>query len=273
MFDNPSKHLAGILEVHGITDEPSKTLWELGGSGILCGHFPGVPGMLEIHLLTLFPEAVHGYLRSSILGRAQASKRLRVHVLDFRKFSENKHHTVDDRPFGGGPGMVLKPEPIFEAIEWVEREHGPCRKILLTPAGERFSQPKAAEFSQEERLLLLCGRYEGYDERIRQGMDWTEISIGDFVLCGGELPALAIIDAAARLIPGVLGDHQSAVEESFQNPNMLDHPHFTRPASFRGMDVPDVLLSGDHQAIADWRKEQAIQRTHERRPDLLDPED
>ena len=168
---------------------------------------------------------------------------------------------------------MLTPEPIAECIEWVEAEHGPHRRFVLDPSGPTFSQARAAQFSSTPRSLLLCGRYEGYDERIRQGIDWTEISIGDFVLCGGELPALAIIDAAARLIPGVLGDHQSAVEESFQNPNMLDHPHFTRPASFRGMDVPDVLLSGDHQAIANWRKEQAIQRTQERRPDLLDPED
>ncbi len=224
--------------------------------------------MLEIQLLTLFPEAVNSYLQASILGRAQASKKLKVHVLDFRRFATDKHHIVDDRPFGGGPGMVLKPEPIFAAIESVEHEFGHHKKILLTPAGEPFRQQHAVDFATEEKLLLLCGRYEGFDERIRQGFDWSEISLGDFVLCGGELPALAVIEATARLIDGVLGDDQSAVEESFTNPHLLDHPHYTRPASFRGMNVPDVLRSGNHQAVAAWRQQQAGIRTSQRRPDL-----
>jgi tRNA (guanine37-N1)-methyltransferase len=224
--------------------------------------------MLEIHLLTLFPEAVEGYLRASILGRAQKADKLRVHLVDFREFARDRHRTVDDRPFGGGPGMVLKPEPIFEAVEWVEREFGSCRKVLLTPAGEPFVQRHAVELAAAERLLLLCGRYEGFDERIRLGLDWTELSLGDFVLSGGEIPALAVIDAAARLIPGVLGDDQSAVEESFTDPCLLDHPHYTRPIEFRGMEVPQVLRSGNHQAVAEWRREQALSRTRERRPDL-----
>ncbi len=224
--------------------------------------------MLEIHLLTLFPEAVEGYLRASILGRAQKAHKLRVHLVDFRDFARDRHRTVDDRPFGGGPGMVLKPEPIFEAVEWVEREFGPCRKVLLTPAGEPFTQRHAQELAADERLLLLCGRYEGFDERIRVGLDWTELSLGDFVLSGGEIPALAVIDAAARMIPGVLGDDQSAVEESFTDPRLLDHPHYTRPIAFREMEVPQVLRSGDHRAVAEWRREQAIRRTRERRPDL-----
>jgi tRNA (guanine37-N1)-methyltransferase len=225
--------------------------------------------MLEVHLLTLFPEAVEGYLAASILGRARKAGLVKVHLLDFRRFSQDKHRTVDDRPFGGGPGMVLKPEPIFDAVEWVESTYGPCRRILLTPDGIPFRQAGAKEFSQEKRLLLLCGRYEGFDERIRTGMPWTEISMGDFILSGGELPALALIEATARLIPGVLGHHQSAEADSFTNPNLLDHPHYTRPAEFRGMATPEVLLSGDHQAVAAWRHQQAVQRTHQRRPDLL----
>ncbi len=229
--------------------------------------------MLEVHLLTLFPEAVEGYLRSSILGRAQASGSLRVRVLDFRHFARDKHRTADDRPFGGGPGMVLKPEPIFAAVEWVEQVFGPARKILLTPVGVPFRQAHARSLAQEERILLLCGRYEGFDERIRLGFEWTEFSVGDFVLCGGELPALAVVEATTRLLPGVLGDEQSAVEESFTDPSLLDHPHYTRPAEFRGMTVPEVLRSGDHQAIARWRREQARIRTRQRRPELGPPPD
>lgn len=224
--------------------------------------------MLEVHLLTLFPEAVQAYLEASILGRAQASGRIRIHILDFRRFATDKHRTVDDRPFGGGPGMVLKPEPIFDAVEWVESRFGPCRRILLTPDGERFAQARARELADEERLLLLCSRYEGFDERVRLGMQWCEISLGDFVLSGGELPALAVIEATARCIPGVLGDEESAVHESFSDPGLLDFPHYTRPASFRDMDVPQVLLSGNHEAVAAWRRDQALRRTRERRPDL-----
>lgn len=236
--------------------------------GILCGPFPGGSGMLEAHLLTLFPEAVEGYLQASILGRAQRAGVLRVHVLDFRRFATDRHRHVDDRPYGGGPGMVLKPEPIFAAVEWVEEQYGACRRILLTPDGAPFRQSDARAFSREERLLLLCGRYEGFDERIREGMEWTEVSVGDFVLCGGELAALCVLEAAARLLPGALGDEDSALSESFQDPGLLDHPHYTRPPEFRGMAVPDVLLSGDHQQVARWRREQAGARTRARRPDL-----
>lgn len=224
--------------------------------------------MLEVHLLTLFPEAVEAYLAASILGRAQRAGVLRVHVLDFRRFATDRHRHVDDRPYGGGPGMVLKPEPIFAAVEWVEKEHGPCRRVLLTPDGAPFRQSDARNFAQEERLLLLCGRYEGFDERIRTGMEWTEISVGDFVLCGGELAALCVLEASARLLPGALGDEDSALSESFENPALLDHPHYTRPPEFRGMNVPEVLRSGDHQEVARWRLEQARKRTLERRPDL-----
>jgi tRNA (guanine37-N1)-methyltransferase len=224
--------------------------------------------MLEVHLLTLFPEAVESYLASSILGRAQKAGLLQVHVLDFRRFADGKHRQVDDRPYGGGPGMVLKPEPIFSAVEWVESTYGNCRKLLLTPSGTPFRQSLAAEFAQEERLLLLCGRYEGFDERIREGFDWTEVSLGDFVLCGGELGALAIVEASARLIPGALGHEESAVFESFTDPLLLDHPHYTRPEVFREMAVPKVLRSGNHAEVDRWRQERALRRTEERRPDL-----
>lgn len=228
--------------------------------------------MLEVHLLTLFPDAVEGYLEASILGRARKAGLLRVHVLDFRRFADGKHKHVDDRPYGGGPGMVLKPEPIFSAVEWTEETYGPCRRILLTPDGAPFRQRQAEEFAREERLLLLCGRYEGFDERVRTGMEWTEISLGDFVLCGGELPALAVVEAAARLVPGALGHEESAVHESFSDPRLLDHPHYTRPPEYRGMEVPEILRSGDHQAVARWRRQQAEERTRDRRPDLPAPE-
>ncbi|MHC4262268.1 MAG: tRNA (guanosine(37)-N1)-methyltransferase TrmD [Planctomycetota bacterium] len=227
-----------------------------------------------ICLLTLFPEALEPYLDSSILGIARSKGLVRTQVVDFRDFSRDRHRTVDDRPFGGGPGMVLKPEPILDCVEWLERRHGTFHKVLLTPDGRTFDQPRAHALLQHERVLLLCGRYEGFDERIRQELEWDEISIGDYVLAGGELPALVVTEALARLVPGVLGDELSAVQESFQHaPDggsevLLDHPHYTRPRVFRGRAVPDVLLGGDHGAIARWRLENARARTRSRRPDL-----
>lgn len=207
-------------------------------------------------VLTLFPGAIKPYLDESILGIAQAQGKLRVELIDFRNFTTDPHRTVDDRPFGGGPGMVLKPEPIFEAVEDVERRHGPFHKILLCPRGRTFTQSRARELSKSDKLLFLCGRYEGFDERIRTGMAWEEISLGDFVLAGGELAALTVIEASARLIPGVLGCAQSPVLESFEG-DLLDWPQYTRPRTFRGMDVPPVLMSGDHSAVDRWRTEQA----------------
>jgi len=215
---------------------------------------------LRCAILTLFPDAVRPYLDESILGIAQAQGNLQVDLVDFRNYAEAPHRTVDDRPFGGGPGMVLKPEPIFLAIEDVERTHGPFHKVLLCPRGRTFDQRRARELSRMDRLLFLCGRYEGYDERIRDGLSFEEISLGDFVLAGGELAALAVLEAAVRLIPGVLGCADSAVLESFEG-ELLDYPQYTRPREFRGMRVPDVLMSGDHAAVARWRLEQSKRLT------------
>ncbi len=205
-------------------------------------------------VLTLFPGAIRPYLDESILGIAQRLGKLDLEYVDYRDFTHDRHRTVDDRPFGGGPGMVLKPEPIFEAVEDTERRFGSFHKVMLCPRGRRFDQAKARELSRVERLMLLCGRYEGFDERIRDGMTWDEISIGDFVLAGGELPAMTVLEAAVRLIPGVLGCEESAVAESFEE-ERFDHPHYTRPRCFRGMEVPEVLLSGDHGAVARWRRQ------------------
>jgi tRNA (guanine37-N1)-methyltransferase len=223
---------------------------------------------VQIVLLTLFPEVLEPYLGASILGMAQAKGKVRIQAVDFRDFTRDRHRTVDDRPYGGGPGMVLKAEPVCECVEWLEREHGAFRKILLTPDGSPFRQAKAHEFAREERLLLMCGRYEGFDERLRAELAWDEVSLGDFVLSGGELPALCVAEAVVRLVPGVLGHEESAVRESFEQ-GQLDHPHYTRPPTWRGRSVPDVLKSGDHAAIERWRADEAQRRTRARRPDLI----
>lgn len=206
------------------------------------------------------------YLDESILGIAQRQGKLQVETIDLRTFTHDAHRTVDDRPFGGGPGMVLKPEPIFEAVEDAERRHGPLHKILLCPRGRTFVQRKARELSQVQRLLILCGRYEGYDERVRQAIAWDEVSLGDYVLAGGELAALCVLESAVRLIPGVLGCAQSPELESFET-ELLDYPQYTRPREYRGMKVPEVLISGDHQAVARWRLEQARHLTAQRNTD------
>jgi len=224
--------------------------------------------VVHIVLLTLFPEALGPYLRASILGQARERGGVRIETIDFRDFTRDRHRTVDDRPYGGGPGMVLKPEPVFECVAWLEREHGPFHRILLTPDGQRFTQSKARELARHERLLLFCGRYEGFDERLRQELEWDVISLGDFVLSGGELPALCVTEAIVRLVPGVLGHEESAEHESFEQ-GSLDHPHYTRPSQWRGRNVPDVLMSGDHAAIQRWRATEAEQRTRRLRPDLI----
>jgi len=224
-----------------------------------------------IYVLTLFPDALAGYLRESILKIAQGKGLVEIRLYNFRCHATDKHRTVDDKPFGGGPGMLLKPEPVFAAIEKIEGEHGPFRKVLLTPAGRTWRQSLAQEFAGEEKLLILCGRYEGFDERIRKGFAWDEISLGDFVLSGGELPALAIVESVVRLIPGVLGDSESAKDESFQT-GLLEYPQYTRPRVFRDMEVPEILISGDHEAVFAWRQREAQKRTREQRPDLDRPE-
>lgn len=220
-------------------------------------------------ILTLFPEAVRAYTRASILGMAQAQGKVRIELIDFRDFTRDRHRTVDDRPFGGGPGMVLKPEPIVECVEWIERRDGPYRKLVLCPSGTPFRQRLAEELVAEERILLLCGRYEGFDARIARTVGFEELSVGDYVLSGGELAALAVTEAVTRLVPGVLGDERSAQEDSFGSSGTLDHPHYTRPRVFRGQEVPPVLLSGDHVAIARWRENEARTRTQSARPELL----
>ena len=201
----------------------------------------------------------------SILRRAQEKRRLELTVRNLRDWAHDRHRTVDDEPYGGGPGMVLKPEPIFEAIEELAGET--TQVVMLSPQGQPFRQSKARELAGHEHLLMLCGAYEGFDERVRSLVN-HELSIGDYVLTNGALPAMVVIDAVTRLLPGVLGDDSSSVEESFSE-NLLEYPQYTRPADFRGMKVPEVLLSGDHGAVEEWRQEQAVERTAQRRPDLL----
>lgn len=226
---------------------------------------------MRVDVLTIFPEMLRSPLEHSILKRAQESGRLEVRLVDLRDFTTDRHRTVDDTPYGGGAGMVMKPDPIFRAVEAVSASSdaaGPTRIILMTPQGEVFDQARARELAQEEHLLLLCGRYEGVDERVREHLVTDELSIGDYVLTGGELPALVVLDAVARLIPGVLGAEESPQEDSFTN-DLLEYPHYTRPADFRGWTVPDVLLSGNHEEVARWRQRQSLLRTLVRRPDLF----
>ena len=222
---------------------------------------------MKIDVLTLFPGMFPGPLDESIIKRACESGRLRLGIHDLRDFTHDRHRTVDDRPFGGGPGMLMKPEPLFEAVEALRGEK--TRVILTSPAGRPFRQQIARELAAEEHLLLVCGSYEGFDERVRERLADDEISIGDYVLTNGALPAMVVIDAVARLLPGVLGDDESSADESFSD-RLLEYPQYTRPAEFRGMSVPEVLLSGDHAAIEQWRREQARERTAQRRPDLLE---
>lgn len=225
--------------------------------------------MMKIHVLSLFPDMFEGVFGSSILKKAQEKGAVELSVTDFRQFAVGKHNQVDDYPYGGGAGMVLKPEPFFNAVESLTENRKKPRVILMDPQGERFSQAKAEELAAEDELILLCGHYEGYDERIRQHLVTDEISIGDFILTGGELAAMTIVDSVVRLLPGVLGNEDSPVKDSFST-GLLEHPHYTRPADYRGMKVPDVLLSGNHAMIDRWREEQSILRTFERRPDLLE---
>jgi len=219
-------------------------------------------------VFTLFPEVFDPYLQASILQRAIQRALVEVQLHNIRDWTTDRHHVTDDEPYGGGGGMVMKPEPIFTAVEGVLGTAPACPVILLTPQGRRFTQSVAQELARLPHLAILCGRYEGVDERVRLHLVTDEISIGDFVLTGGELPALVLIDAITRLIPGVLGDPEGAQDDSHAS-GLLEYPHYTRPAEFRGWRVPEVLLSGDHARIARWRREQALLRTWQRRPDLL----
>ncbi|MGJ7922412.1 tRNA (guanosine(37)-N1)-methyltransferase TrmD [Neobacillus sp. LXY-4] len=225
---------------------------------------------MKIDVLTLFPEMFSGVFSQSILKKAAESNSVSYNVVNFREFADNKHQTVDDYPYGGGAGMVLKPQPIFDAVTELSNGEGgkKPRVILLCPQGRRYDQKKAEELANEEHLIFICGHYEGYDERIREHVITDEISIGDYVLTGGELGAMVIIDSVVRLLPGVLGNEESHQQDSFST-GFLEHPHYTRPADFRGMKVPDVLLSGNHRLIEEWRKKESLRRTFLRRPDLL----
>jgi tRNA (guanine37-N1)-methyltransferase len=222
---------------------------------------------MKIDVLTLFPAMFAGPLDESIIKRARNKGLLDLNVHDLRNWTHDRHRTVDDRPFGGGPGMLMKPEPIFEAVESLKRDA--TKVILLSPGGRKFSQQIARELSEQRDLLLVTGHYEGFDERVRLALADDELSIGDYVLTNGALPAMVVIDAVTRLLPGVLGDDESSRDESFSH-GLLEYPQYTRPAEFRGMKAPDVLVSGNHAEIEKWRREQAKLRTRERRPDLLE---
>ncbi len=224
---------------------------------------------MKIDVLTLFPEMFTGVFNDSILKRAQACGAVELNTVNFREFSQNKHKKVDDYPYGGGAGMLLTAQPIFDAVESVRRtKQDKPRIILMCPQGERFTQAKAEELAKEEHLIFICGHYEGFDERIREYLVTDELSLGDYVLTGGELAAMVMTDAIVRLLPDVLGKQESHENDSFST-GLLEFPQYTRPVDFRGMKVPDVLISGNHKLIEEWRQEQSLYRTYKRRPDLL----
>jgi len=228
---------------------------------------------MVIDVITIFPAMVEAGLAEGVVGRARGRGLVDNRVRDLREYTDDRHRSVDDVPYGGGPGMVMKPEPLFRAVEAVAAERGqPSAVVLMTPQGRQFSHAEAERLSRLERIVLICGRYEGVDERVAETLVTDEISIGDYVLSGGELPALVVIDATVRLVPDVVGDADSVEGESFVQ-GVLDHPHYTRPAVFRGMAVPNVLISGHHAEIEHWRREQRMRRTRARRPDLLKGEE
>ncbi len=221
---------------------------------------------MRFDVLTLFPDLFQGYLTQSLLKLALQRGLVEIHLWNIRDWARGKHKSVDDRPFGGGPGMVILPEPVFACVESVQSQAPvPGELILLTPSGERLTQDLVRELADHRRLLLLCGRYEGFDERIRLGLEPREISIGDFICNGGEVPAMVLIDTVIRYVPGVLGDEESVTEESHSEPGRIEYPQYTRPRVFRGLEVPEILLSGNHPAIANWRREQSEQRSLKRR--------
>ncbi len=225
---------------------------------------------MQIDVVTIFPEMVESGLAAGVIGRARQTGLLDIVVHNLRDFTTDRHHVVDDVPFGGGPGMVMKPEPLFTAVEGIRSSRGPAEAVLLmSPAGKVLTQADARRLAGLTHIVVLCGRYEGVDERVREQVVTEEVSIGDYVLSGGELPALVVIDAVGRLVPGVVGDEQSVQADSFTR-GLLDHPHYTRPAEFRGQRVPEVLVSGHHGEIRRWRQREALRRTAERRPELLE---
>lgn len=220
-------------------------------------------------ILTTFPGIIEAVAGESIIRRARDKGLVEVEAVNLRDFTSDKHKTTDDSPFGGGPGMVMKPEPVFDAVDaLISRRPGKAKIVLLTPQGERFDQAKAEQLARENHIIMICGRYEGVDERIRRHLVTDEMSIGDYVLTGGELAAMVVVDAVARLVPGVLGDESSAESESFSS-GLLEYPQYTRPAQYREYSVPEVLVSGNHKEIEKWRREHSLRRTLERRPDLL----
>lgn len=226
---------------------------------------------MQIDILTLFPEMFQGVVKTSILGRAVEKDIVKVNLIDIRDFSTDKHRKVDDYPYGGGSGMVMKPDPIFNAFDELSTSISSDesqKTVFVTPQGRPYNQSKAEKLAELDRLTILCGHYEGVDERVREALVDEELSIGDYVLTGGELPAMVIMDSVMRLLPGVLGTEQSVQEDSFNN-YLLEHPQYTRPRNIRGYQVPDILLSGDHQKVHMWRKKESLKRTAVRRPDLL----
>lgn len=227
---------------------------------------------MRIDILTIFPKMFDAVLGESIIKRAKERNVVEINIIDLRLFSKDKHRKVDDKPFGGGPGMVMNAEPFFEAVNYIRKKTKDARlktrTVLLTPKGRKFDQALALKLSKYEHMILLCGHYEGIDERVANHLTDDEISMGDFILTGGELPAMAVIDSVVRLLPGALGDENSCKDESFSE-NMLEYPHYTRPADYNGMKVPDILLSGDHERIKEWRKKEAVKVTRKKRPDLL----
>lgn len=222
--------------------------------------------MLKIDIITLFPDIFFGPFAESIVARAVANKLVKINTVNLRDFTDDKRKTVDDKPYGGGPGMLMLAEPLFKAVEKFRTDDSLV--ILMSPQGKVFNQDLAGEISTEEHLILICGHYEGVDNRVREALVDMEISIGDYILTSGNIPAMALVDSVVRLIPGVLGSSESSLSESFSE-GMLEYPQYTRPEDFRGMKVPEVLLSGNHQAIEEWRKEQALKKTQDRRPDLI----
>ncbi len=223
--------------------------------------------MLQFDIITIFPDAFKGVFSESILKRAQDKKKAKIRIHDLRAYTKDKHRKVDDKPFGGGPGMVMQPQPIFDAVKKIKGKRK-AKVLLMTPSGRPFNQKQAHQLAKEKNVIIICGHYEGIDERVREHLVDESISIGDYVLTGGEVPAMVVVDSVTRLIPGVVGRESSLKDESFER-NLLEYPHYTRPANFNGMKVPNMLLSGNHEGIKEWRLQQAVLRTKKIRPDLM----